>query len=60
MRLCCCRDGIGFLFVGDGGGGGDGDGGVDRCFHGGFALFHEFVVPVPTNAIFDPVNVVGD
>ena len=25
-----------------------------------FAMFHEFILPVPTNAVFDPVNIVRD
>jgi hypothetical protein len=27
---------------------------------GGFAMLHEFVIPVPTNALFDPVDIMGN
>ena len=33
---------------------------VDSSFRGGFAVFHEFIIPIPTDALFDPVNVMGD
>ena len=65
MRLCRRGDGIGALFIADGDGGrssrecAGGDGWVGCGFGGKFVMFHEFVLPVPTNAIFDPVNVVG-
>ena len=68
MRLCCRCDGVRFLFLRDGssGGssgnrsGGSGDGGLRGRFGGELAMFHEFVLPIPTNSIFDPVNIVGD